>query len=88
MRVVHGALRVKDKIIAKSIGKAHSVDALGVYTPKSLDTGVLKAGEVGYVISGIKDIKGAPVGDTFIHSNLRRFDRARDEHTSARLDGY
>ena len=69
VRVVHGALRVKDKIIAKSIGKSHSVDALGVYTPKSLDTGILKAGEVGYVISGIKDIKGAPVGDTFIHSN-------------------
>jgi len=69
VRVVHGALRVKDKIIAKSIGKAHSVDALGVYTPKSLDTGILKAGEVGYVISGIKDIKGAPVGDTFIHSS-------------------
>ena len=69
VRVVQGALRVKDKIIAKSIGKAHSVDALGVYTPKSLDTGILKAGEVGYVISGIKDIKGAPVGDTFIHSS-------------------
>jgi GTP-binding protein LepA len=69
VRVVHGALRVKDKIIAKSIGKPHSVDALGVYTPKSLDTGILKAGEVGYVISGIKDIKGAPVGDTFIHSS-------------------
>ena len=69
VRVVQGVLRVKDKIIAKSIGKAHSVDALGVYTPKSLDTGILKAGEVGYVISGIKDIKGAPVGDTFIHSS-------------------
>ena len=69
VRVVQGALRVKDKIIAKSIGKSHSVDALGVYTPKSLDTGILKAGEVGYVISGIKDIKGAPVGDTFIHSS-------------------
>ena len=69
VRVVQGALRVKDKIIAKSIGKLHSVDALGVYTPKSLDTGILKAGEVGYVISGIKDIKGAPVGDTFIHSS-------------------
>ena len=69
VRVVQGALRVKDKIIAKSIGKSHSVDALGVYTPKSLDTGILKAGEVGYVISGIKDIKGAPVGDTFIHSH-------------------
>ena len=69
VRVVQGALRVKDKIIAKSIGKVHSVDALGVYTPKSLDTGILKAGEVGYVISGIKDIKGAPVGDTFIQSS-------------------
>jgi GTP-binding protein LepA len=69
VRVVQGTLRAKDKIIAKSIGKAHSVDALGVFTPKRLDTGALRAGEVGYVISGIKDIKGAPVGDTFIHAS-------------------
>ena len=69
VRVVQGTLRAKDKIIAKSIGKAHSVDVLGVFTPKRLDTGALRAGEVGYVISGIKDIKGAPVGDTFIHAS-------------------
>ena len=68
VRVVQGTLRAKDKIIAKSIGKAHGVDALGVFTPKRLDTGVLRAGAVGYVISGIKDIKGAPVGDTFVHA--------------------
>ena len=68
VRVVQGTLRAKDKIIAKSIGKAHGVDALGVFTPKRQDTGVLRAGSVGYVISGIKDIKGAPVGDTFVHA--------------------
>ena len=52
VRVVQGTLRAKDKIIAKSIGKAHGVDALGVFTPKRQDTGVLRAGSVGYVISG------------------------------------
>ena len=58
---------VKDKIITKSIGKAHVVDNVGVFTPKRKDTGVLKAGEVGFVVAGIKDIHGAPVGDTLTH---------------------
>ncbi|WP_461482032.1 translation elongation factor 4 [Porticoccus sp.] len=69
VRVTQGTLKVKDKLIAKSIGKAHVVDNVGVFTPKRKDTGVLRAGEVGFVVAGIKDIHGAPVGDTFTHSN-------------------
>ena len=68
VRVVQGTLRKRDKIVAKSQGKAHQVDDLGVFTPhkKSLDQ--LAAGEVGYIVAGIKDIQGAPVGDTFVKS--------------------
>ncbi len=69
VRVKQGTLKVKDKIISKSIGKAHVVDNVGVFTPKILQTGVLRAGEVGFVVAGIKDILGAPVGDTLIHAN-------------------
>jgi len=69
VRVTQGVLRKKDKIVAKSLGKAHGVDNVGVFTPKMTQTDVLKAGEVGYVIAGIKDIQGAPVGDTFVHAN-------------------
>ena len=68
VRVKQGTLRKKDKIVAKTIGKAHGVDNVGVFTPKMTQTDVLKAGEVGYVIAGIKDIHGAPVGDTFVHA--------------------
>ncbi|MGB4249057.1 MAG: translation elongation factor 4 [Pseudohongiellaceae bacterium] len=68
VRVKHGTLRKGDKIIAKSIGKAHLVDGVGVFTPKRLETGVLRAGEVGFVVAGIKEIKGAPVGDTLTHA--------------------
>lgn len=64
VRVKQGTLRVKDKIITKSIGRAHVVDNVGVFTPKRTETGILKAGEVGFVVAGIKDIHGAPVGDT------------------------
>ncbi|TQV84050.1 elongation factor 4 [Exilibacterium tricleocarpae] len=67
VRVTHGRLRVKDKIITKSIGRAHVVDSVGVFTPKRLETKELKAGEVGFVVAGIKDIQGAPVGDTITH---------------------
>ncbi len=70
VRVKQGTLKVKDKIISKTIGKAHIVDNVGVFTPKIQQTGVLRAGEVGFVVAGIKDILGAPVGDTLIHANL------------------
>lgn len=69
VRVMQGELKIKQKIAAKTLGKAHVVDKVGVFSPKPLDTGVLRAGEVGFVVAGIKDIKGAPVGDTFTHSN-------------------
>jgi GTP-binding protein LepA len=67
VRVIAGKLKSKDKIITKSIGKPHNVDTIGIFTPKRRETGILKAGEVGFVVAGIKDILGAPVGDTFTH---------------------
>jgi GTP-binding protein LepA len=69
VRVKQGTLRVRDKIIAKAIGKATQVDTVGVFTPKRKETGVLRAGEVGFVVAGIKDIHGAPVGDTLTHAS-------------------
>ena len=68
VRVKQGVLRKRDKIIAKSIGKSHQVDAVGIFTPKRLEQDALQAGEVGFVVAGIKDIHGAPVGDTLIHA--------------------
>ncbi|MEM6580141.1 MAG: translation elongation factor 4 [Pseudomonadota bacterium] len=68
VRVKHGQLRKRDKIVAKSIGKSHQVDAVGIFTPKREERDVLQAGEVGFVVAGIKDIHGAPVGDTLIHA--------------------
>ena len=64
VRIVEGQLTKKDKIQIMSNGQTHQVDKMGVFTPKALDTGVLRAGEVGFIIAGIKDIQGAPVGDT------------------------
>ncbi|WP_339670287.1 translation elongation factor 4 [Dasania marina] len=69
VRVKHGQLRKGDKIIMKSTGKQHITDSVGIFTPKRLVTGVLKAGEVGFVVAGIKDIHGAPVGDTITHAS-------------------
>lgn len=64
VRVMSGALKKGDKIIAKSIGKGHVVDSVGVFTPKRKTTDKLEVGEVGFIVAGIKDIQGAPVGDT------------------------
>ena len=64
VRIVEGQLSVKDKIKIMSNGQVHQVDKIGVFTPKALERTVLKAGEVGFVIAGIKEIHGAPVGDT------------------------
>lgn len=68
VRVKQGTLRLKDKIIAKTIGKAQIVDGVGVFSPKLTQLKELKAGEVGFVVAGIKDIHGAPVGDTITHA--------------------
>ncbi|RRJ85155.1 translation elongation factor 4 [Aestuariirhabdus litorea] len=67
VRVKQGTLRKGDKMLVKSTGNAHVVDGVGIFTPKRKETGILRAGEVGYVVAGIKDIKGAPVGDTLTH---------------------
>ena len=68
VRLKHGELKKGDKIIMKSTGKQHIVDSVGIFTPKREVTNILKAGEVGFVVAGIKDIHGAPVGDTITHA--------------------
>jgi len=67
VRIKEGRIKKGDKILVKSTGQAHVVDSVGVFTPKRSETGVLSAGEVGFVVAGIKDIYGAPVGDTLTH---------------------
>ncbi len=64
VRVKNGSIRTKDKMKVMSTGQTYEVDKVGIFTPKAQNTGVLQAGEVGFVIAGIKEIKGAPVGDT------------------------
>jgi len=64
VRVVNGTLKVGEKIRVMSTGRSHEVDKLGRFTPKSVSLPQLSAGEVGFVIAGIKEIDGAPVGDT------------------------
>ncbi|MCH8501754.1 MAG: translation elongation factor 4 [Aliidiomarina sp.] len=68
VRIKQGVLRTGDKMRVMSTGHDHIVDKVGIFTPKQVDTGVLRAGEVGYVIAGIKEIHGAPVGDTLTHA--------------------
>ncbi len=64
VRIKNGSLKKNDKIKVMSTGQAWGVDRLGIFTPKQVDTDVLNTGEVGWVVCGIKDILGAPVGDT------------------------
>ena len=68
VRVKHGSIKKGDKIYIKSTAKSHLVDSVGVFTPKRKETSILKAGEVGFIVAGIKDIHGAPVGDTITHA--------------------
>lgn len=75
VRVKHGSLKKGDKIYIKSTGKSHLVDSVGVFTPKRKETSILKAGEVGFVVAGIKDIHGAPVGDTITHAKTPDVDQ-------------
>ena len=69
VRVVNGVLRVGEKIRVMSTGRAWQIDKLGRFTPKSVGTRELSAGEVGFVIAGIKEIDGVPVGDTITLDN-------------------
>lgn len=74
VRIVNGTLRKGNKLHVMSTGRSHDVDQVGIFTPKRTPQDSLKAGEVGYVIAGIKDIHGAPVGDTLT------LDKNRAEH--------
>ncbi|RPI13159.1 MAG: elongation factor 4, partial [Lysobacterales bacterium] len=64
VRVVNGSLRTGQKMRVWSTGRAHQVDKVGRFTPKALAAEALYTGEVGFVVAGIKEIDGAPVGDT------------------------
>lgn len=68
VRVVEGTLRTNEKMQVMSTGRTHLIDDVGIFTPKRTSTKVLRAGEVGYLVAGIKDIHGAPVGDTLTYS--------------------
>ncbi|HHE9439769.1 translation elongation factor 4 [Haemophilus influenzae] len=69
VRIKNGVLRKGDKIKVMSTGQTYNVDRLGIFTPKQEDTTVLECGEVGWVVCAIKDILGAPVGDTLTHQH-------------------
>ncbi len=64
VRIKQGRLKTRDKIKVMSTGQEYQVDEVGVFTPKRSKRTALNCGEVGYVISGVKEIDGAPVGDT------------------------
>jgi GTP-binding protein LepA len=64
IRIVNGELPVRSKVQVMSTGRSHQVDRVGCFTPKMTDRDILRSGEVGFMIAGIKDIDGAPVGDT------------------------
>jgi GTP-binding protein LepA len=69
VRVVDGVLAPKDKILLMSSQAAYLCEQVGVFTPKSMQRGALSAGEVGFVIAGIKELKNAQVGDTITLAN-------------------
>ncbi len=64
VRVVNGTLNTRDKVLLMAPGTTHPVEQLGVFTPKSVARDQLSAGEVGFIITGIKELKAAKVGDT------------------------
>ncbi|MCX7245081.1 MAG: translation elongation factor 4 [Burkholderiales bacterium] len=68
VRVVNGTLKPKDKILLMANGSTHLVEQVGVFSPKSLSRAELSAGQVGFIIAGIKELKAAKVGDTATHA--------------------
>ncbi len=74
VRIVDGKLKIGDKIRVMSSSRDFIVDQLGVFTPKRNPKNLLLTGEVGYIVAGIKDIDGAPVGDTLTLSNAPAFE--------------
>ncbi|WAR45525.1 translation elongation factor 4 [Methylomonas rapida] len=79
VRIVNGTLKRKQKITVMSTGKSYLAEKLGVFTPKQLEKQQLNTGEVGFIVAGIKDIFGAPVGDTIT---------ATDNPASGALPGF
>jgi GTP-binding protein LepA len=69
VRVVNGSVKTGDKIQVVSTGRGHTVDRLGRFTPKPIVEKALSAGDVGFIVAGIKEIDGAPVGDTITLEN-------------------
>ena len=69
VRVVNGTLKPKDKILLMASGTTHLVEHVGVFSPKSVDRPALSAGQVGFIIAGIKELKAAKVGDTVTHAS-------------------
>ncbi len=67
VKITQGSIKKRDKIRVMSTGQEYQVEQVGVFTPKRNERDALYCGEVGYVISGVKDIDGAPVGDTLTH---------------------
>lgn len=84
VRVWGGSVQRRDRIVSHSVGKDHVVEELGVFTPRREKREQLNAGDVGYVSAGIKDINGAPVGDSLMHARnltepLPGFERAKPQ---------
>ena len=69
VRVIDGVLKPKEKIKLMATGAQHLCEQVGVFTPKSLQRSALSAGEVGFVIAGIKSLEDAKVGDTVTHTD-------------------
>ncbi|MDY0022038.1 translation elongation factor 4 [Arenimonas caeni] len=69
VRVMQGELKAGDKMLVMSTGRTHQVDKVGVFTPKRKEMPKLGAGEVGWITASIKDVHGAPVGDTLTLAN-------------------
>ncbi|MFO7339981.1 MAG: translation elongation factor 4, partial [Lysobacteraceae bacterium] len=69
VRVMQGRIRPGDKILVMSTGRSYQVDQVGVFTPKRKLRDELAPGEVGWLTASIKDVHGAPVGDTLTHAN-------------------
>ena len=69
VRVIDGVLKPKEKIRLMATGAQHLCEQVGVFTPKSLQKTALSAGEVGFIIAGIKSLDDAKVGDTVTHTD-------------------
>lgn len=71
VRIVNGVLKVKDSIQLMSNQAEHNCDQIGIFTPKATEVKQLAAGEVGFVVTGIKELEQAQVGDTITHTGQR-----------------